>query len=113
MPEVIQALDAAIPTTAALDDALLARAEQLWGIWNVAPCSRKPPEPWCNGREPGAWQHSAAVNPHWSRFPVARGRRDPLLASAKLSHTKLWTQDQRLAAIARERELAVAEPEAE
>ena len=36
-----------------------------------------------------------------------------LLASAKLSHTKLWTQDQRLAAIARERELAVAEPEAE
>lgn len=36
-----------------------------------------------------------------------------LLASARLSHTKLWTQDQRLAAIARERELAVAEPEAE
>jgi predicted nucleic acid-binding protein len=32
-----------------------------------------------------------------------------LLASAKLSHTKLWTQDRRLAALAQERGLAMPE----
>lgn len=36
-----------------------------------------------------------------------------LLASAKLSQSRLWTQDRRLAAIAQERGLAVAEQEAE
>jgi predicted nucleic acid-binding protein len=38
-----------------------------------------------------------------------------LLASAKLSHTKLWTQDRRLATLAQERGLAMpaAEPTAE
>jgi predicted nucleic acid-binding protein len=35
-----------------------------------------------------------------------------LLASAKLSHSQLWTQDRRLAALAQDRGLAVAEPEA-
>jgi predicted nucleic acid-binding protein len=33
-----------------------------------------------------------------------------LLASAKLSHCQLWTQDRRLAALAKERGLAVLEP---
>ena len=36
-----------------------------------------------------------------------------LLASAKLSHGQLWTQDRRLAALAQERGLAMVEPEAE
>ena len=35
-----------------------------------------------------------------------------LLASTKLSHTKLWTQDRRLAALAQERGLAMPETEA-
>lgn len=34
-----------------------------------------------------------------------------LLASAKLSHSQLWTQDRRLAALAQERGLAVMEAE--
>jgi hypothetical protein len=34
-----------------------------------------------------------------------------LLASARLSHTKLWTHDRRLAAVAQERGLAVPEAE--
>lgn len=46
-------------------------------IWNAAPCSKKPCGPWCNARVPGAWQHSAAVNPPWIRFRIARARRDP------------------------------------
>jgi predicted nucleic acid-binding protein len=33
-----------------------------------------------------------------------------LLASAKLSHGQLWTQDRRLAALAKQRGLAVLEP---
>ena len=33
-----------------------------------------------------------------------------LLASAKLSHCQLWTQDRRLGALAKERGLAVLEP---
>ncbi len=36
-----------------------------------------------------------------------------LLASAKLSHGRLWTQDRRLAALAQERGLAMVEPGAE
>lgn len=36
-----------------------------------------------------------------------------LLASAKLSHCQLWTQDRRLAALTQERGLAMVEPEAE
>ena len=34
-----------------------------------------------------------------------------LLASARLSHCRLWTQDRRLAAVAQEQGLAVYEPE--
>ena len=36
-----------------------------------------------------------------------------LLASARLSHCRLWTQDQRLAAVAEEQDLAMQEPEPE
>ena len=121
MPRVFQDWGQAMRTTATLDDALLARAKQLCGDLERSPLLKE--------------ALRALVQRESAKRLTALGGSDAevlllierdrlmgrcigdvdahLLASVRLSHCQLWTQDRRLTAVAQEQGLGGRQPERE
>ncbi len=77
MPGVFLGWGQAMRTTATLDDALLARAEELCGGLERCALLKEALRAWCSARAPSVWQPWAAANLPWSRSPAGKTRRDP------------------------------------